>query len=75
LTFGLVELSDGIGFVPLAMGLFAIPEIVRNLERPEERTVLTGKIQGLWPTRDDFRRSWPAVLRGTGVGSLLGILP
>jgi TctA family transporter len=75
LTLGLAELSDGINFVPLAMGLFAIPEIVRNLEKPEERSVLAERIHGLWPTRDDFRRSWPAVLRGTGVGSILGILP
>jgi putative tricarboxylic transport membrane protein len=75
LTFGLIELSEGIGFVPLAMGLFAIPEIIRNLEHTEERTVLTEKIHGLWPSRDDFRRSWPAVLRGTAVGSVLGILP
>ena len=57
------------------MGLFAIPEIVRNLENPESRSVLSERIQGLWPTPDDFRRAWPAVLRGTGVGSALGILP
>jgi TctA family transporter len=75
LTLGLVELSEGIGFVPLAMGLFAIPEIIRNLERPEERGVVLEKIQGLWPTREELRRSLPAVLRGTGVGSVLGILP
>jgi TctA family transporter len=75
LTLGFVELSEGISFVPLAMGLFAIPEIVRNLERPEERSVLTERITSLWPTPDDFRRSWPAVLRGTAVGSALGILP
>jgi putative tricarboxylic transport membrane protein len=75
LTFGLVELSEGIGFVPLAMGLFAIPEIIRNLERPEQRSVPLEKIQGLWPTREEFRRSMPAVLRGTSVGSVLGILP
>jgi TctA family transporter len=75
LTFGLLELAEGIDFVPLAMGLYAIPEIVRNLERPEHRSVLHEKIQNLWPTREDFRRSWPATLRGTGIGSLLGILP
>jgi putative tricarboxylic transport membrane protein len=75
LTLGLEGLAEGINFVPLAMGLFAIPEIVRNLEKPEERSVLTEKIHGLWPTRDDFRRAWPAVLRGTAVGSVLGILP
>jgi putative tricarboxylic transport membrane protein len=75
LTFGLIELADGIDFVPLAMGLYAIPEIVRNLEQPEHRSVLTEKIQRLWPTGDDFRRSWPAAVRGTAVGSALGVLP
>jgi putative tricarboxylic transport membrane protein len=75
LTFGLLELAEGVDFVPLAMGLYAIPEIVRNLERPEQRSVLRESIQGLWPTREDFRRSWPATLRGTGIGSVLGILP
>jgi TctA family transporter len=75
LTFGLIELSEGVDFVPLAMGLYAIPEIVRNLERPEHRTVLAGKVHGLWPTREDFRRATPATLRGTAVGSVLGILP
>ncbi len=75
LTFGIPELADGIGFVPLAMGLFAVAEIIKNLERPENRAVLTEKITSLWPTRDDFRRAWPAVLRGTGLGSVLGILP
>ncbi len=75
LTFGIPELADGIGFVPLAMGLFAVAEIIKNLERPENRAVLTEKITSLWPTHDDFRRAWPAVLRGTGLGSVLGILP
>jgi putative tricarboxylic transport membrane protein len=75
LTFGFEGLAEGINFVPLAMGLFAIPEIVKNLEHREERSVLTEKITGLWPSREDFRRSWPAVLRGTGIGSVLGILP
>jgi TctA family transporter len=75
LTFGFEGLAEGLNFVPLAMGLFAIPEIVKNLEHREERSVLTEKITGLWPSREDFRRSWPAVLRGTGIGSVLGILP
>ena len=75
LTFGLIELSEGVDFVPLAMGLYAIPEIVKNLEQPEQRSVLREKIGGLWPTADDFRRAWPATLRGTGIGSALGILP
>ncbi len=74
-TFGLPQLTDGIGFVVVAMGIFAFGEIIANLERGENREVFTKNIQGLWPTRDDFRLAWKAVLRGTGIGSLLGILP
>jgi len=74
-TFGLPELTDGIGFVVVAMGIFAFGEIIANLEQREEREVFTKNIKGLWPTREDFRMSWKAVLRGTGIGSLLGILP
>ncbi|MCA0342022.1 MAG: tripartite tricarboxylate transporter permease, partial [Proteobacteria bacterium] len=75
LTMGIPELSDGIGFVPLAMGLFAVGDIVRNLESPEARSVMTAKVGSLWPTREDFRRCWPACLRGTALGSVLGLLP
>jgi putative tricarboxylic transport membrane protein len=75
LTFGLLELADGLDFVPLAVGLFAIPEIVRNLEFPEIRSVISSKITSIMPTREDVRRSWKAVLRGTGIGSVVGILP
>ena len=74
-TFGVPELSDGIGFTSIAMGMFGIAEIITNLERPEARSVLSGKIGSLWLTRQEFRRSVPAVLRGTLVGSVLGILP
>ena len=73
-TFDIPALADGIGFVPVAMGLFGIAEIVRNLEkhagRPERQPLTS-----LWPTREETRRSIPAVLRGTALGSLLGILP
>jgi putative tricarboxylic transport membrane protein len=75
-AFGVTELSDGIDFVPLAVGIFGLSEIVRNLTRPEdERGVLARKVRGLWPSREDFRRASPAVLRGTALGSILGILP
>jgi putative tricarboxylic transport membrane protein len=75
-AFGVMELSDGIDFVPLAVGIFGLSEIVRNLARPEdERGVLAEKVRGLWPSREDFRRASPAVLRGTALGSILGILP
>jgi TctA family transporter len=75
LTFGISELFDGIEFVPIAMGLFAVTEIVKNLESPEARSVVTQKIERLWPTRADFRRGFPAAARGTALGSVLGLLP
>ncbi len=74
-TFGIPELSDGIGFVPIAMGMFGIAEIILNLERPESRSVLSSKVGSLWLTKEEFKRATPAVLRGTVVGSFLGILP
>ncbi|MSP89881.1 MAG: tripartite tricarboxylate transporter permease [Alphaproteobacteria bacterium] len=74
-TFGIPELSDGIGFVPLAMGLFGFAEIIANLAEPERREFLAKKVRGLWPTMTDFKAAWPAVLRGTALGSLLGVLP
>jgi putative tricarboxylic transport membrane protein len=74
-TFGVPELSDGIGFVALAMGMFGIAEIILNLERPEARSVLKTKVGSLFLTREEFRRAVPSVLRGTAVGSILGILP
>src|ERR1700760_1020914 len=75
-TFGIRELTDGIDVATLAIGVFGIGEIISNLARPEEeRSVVTQKIARLWPTADDFRRSWRAVLRGTVLGSALGVLP
>ena len=74
-TFGMPVLSDGIGFVPIAMGLLGITEIITNLEQQRHTPVVMMKIGRLMPTREEFRRAWPAVLRGTGIGSLLGVLP
>jgi putative tricarboxylic transport membrane protein len=74
-TFGLPELTDGIGFVVVATGIFAFGEIISNLERGSSREVFTSNVKGLMPTGDDLRQSWKAIVRGTGVGSLLGILP
>jgi putative tricarboxylic transport membrane protein len=75
-TFGLTVLSDGIGFVPLAIGVFGLGEVIANLLTPQQsRSLLSDKIKGIWPTRADFRQAWPAVLRGTGLGSMLGVLP
>lgn len=74
-TFGIPNLSDGVGFAIVAMGMFGIAEIIRSLELREKREVFTSHLSGLWPTRQDLRASWKAILRGTGLGSLLGILP
>jgi TctA family transporter len=74
-TFGVAELWDGIGFLPLVMGLFGINEVMLNLEQTGPRELIATKITHLWPTREDFRRAWPAALRGTALGSVLGILP
>jgi TctA family transporter len=75
-TFGVSELWDGIDFLPLVIGLFGIVEIVRNLEQPElPRAQVYARLRDLWPSMQDFRDSWRAVLRGTALGSLLGILP
>ncbi|NRF67946.1 tripartite tricarboxylate transporter permease [Aquincola sp. S2] len=75
-SFDIPELTDGIGFVVIAMGVFGFGEIVANLGRPaEHREVFTKDVKGLWPTRKDFQQAWPAVLRGTALGSILGVLP
>ena len=75
-TFGITELTDGLDVATLAIGIFGIGEIIANLARPqEERSLVSQKITRLWPTREDFRRAWPAVLRGTGLGAVLGVLP
>lgn len=75
LTFGALELYDGIEFIVIAIGLFGFAEIIDNLERVGSSNMKMTALSRLWPTRDDFRRAWPAVLRGTGIGTFLGILP
>ncbi len=75
-SFDIPELTDGINFVVIAMGIFGYGEIISNLSQDEsERQVFTGKVHGLMPTKEDFKRMLPAVLRGTALGSVLGILP
>jgi putative tricarboxylic transport membrane protein len=75
LTLGIAELSDGVDFAVLAMGVFGIAEILRNLENPEARSVKTTQIGRLLPSREDLRRSFGPIVRATGIGSVLGILP
>ncbi len=75
-SFDIPELTDGIGFVAIAMGVFGFGEIITNLGQPvEKREVFTKDVKGLWPTKDDFKLAFPAVLRGTALGSILGVLP
>jgi putative tricarboxylic transport membrane protein len=74
-TFGIFELADGISFVGLAMGVFGVAEIITNLELKDARDVFTNKVGNLMPSKEDFRRMWLPILRGTALGSALGILP
>ena len=74
-TFDLPPLADGINFVIVAMGMFGLGEIVKNLEHEATRSMTIKKVEGLFPTRADLRRIVAPVLRGTGLGALLGILP
>ena len=73
-TFDLPVLGDGIGFVVVAMGLFGFAEILANLEKKDDRKI-GAAIGKLWPTREEFRRAAPATIRGTIIGSILGVLP
>jgi len=74
-TFNIPELSDGIGFAPMAMGMFGVAEIIRNLEMPEMRDALKTRISRLWLTKEEWKRVVGPVLRGTMLGSIVGILP
>ena len=74
-SFGVSELSDGIGFVSVAMGVFGFAEIIANLEQKEKREIFTKKVSNLLPSLQDFKDSWASILRGTLLGSFLGILP
>jgi putative tricarboxylic transport membrane protein len=75
-SFDIPQLTDGIGFVVIAMGVFGFGEIISNLGQPaEHREVFTKEVKGLWPNKRDFMEAWPSVLRGTALGSILGVLP
>jgi len=75
-TFGIPQLLDGVGFVAVAMGLFGLTEVMTNLERGvQTRDVIANKITGLMPSRADLKAALPAIIRGTMIGSILGILP
>ncbi|KRC68796.1 Tripartite tricarboxylate transporter TctA family protein [compost metagenome] len=73
--FSIPELQDGIDFAIVAMGVFGLSEIMNNLELKEKRVEITDKVGSLYPSRQEFREAAPAILRGTALGSALGILP
>ena len=75
LTFDRIELYDGIGLVPVVMGLFGIAEVLHNIERPISREIVSSKIGQLWPSRGDWKASAGPMARGTILGFFLGILP
>ncbi len=74
-TFDIPQMADGIGFVVVAMGMFGLAEVVRNLENESDRPAIVSKITSLMPTREDWKRIVGPILRGTAIGSALGILP
>lgn len=75
MTFGIGELGDGIGFVPVAIGLFGIAELAVALGSPQDRSLLSFSARNLWPSREDIRACIAPILRGTAIGSILGVLP
>jgi TctA family transporter len=74
-SYDIAELADGIGFVVVAVGVFALGEIVANLGDPIESTVFVSKVGSLFPSKDDIKRSSGPILRGTILGAFFGVLP
>lgn len=74
-AFDIPQLTDGLGFVTIAMGMFGFAEIMSNLEQKEERETFLKKVNNLWPGKEDVKRMIAPILRGTLLGSILGILP
>jgi len=74
-AFDIPQLTDGLGFVVVAMGVFGFAEIMANLEQKEHRETFLSKVTNLWPKKEDFKRMVGPILRGTLLGSILGILP
>jgi len=74
-TYGTLTLADGLGLVPIIMGLFGISEVLLNLEKGVEQEVFQARIEGLLPTREDWKRSAAPIARGSVLGFFLGILP
>jgi putative tricarboxylic transport membrane protein len=75
-SFGFPELTDGIGFIVIAMGVFGMGETIKNLSRSDDKhDISINKVTGLWPSREEFKQMFPAIIRGSVLGSSLGFLP
>jgi putative tricarboxylic transport membrane protein len=74
-TLGIDELTDGVGIVPLVMGLFGVSEIFENLEGNLQREVFKTHLKNLWPSLKDWAQAKWAIVRGSIIGFFLGILP
>jgi putative tricarboxylic transport membrane protein len=74
-SFGMSDLSDGIGFIVVAVGVFAIGEIIANLGDRQESRVFTAAVTHLFPSKEDLKRSLGPIVRGTAIGSFFGVLP
>jgi TctA family transporter len=74
-SFDIPELTDGINFVAIAMGVFGFAEIISNVEQREHRETFLNELTTLFPTKEDFKRMLPAAMRGTALGTVLGMLP
>ena len=75
MTFNIPEFADGLGFVSVAMGFFGLAEIIANLEKPSQRIVVSQKMKDLFPSWKDLKQAFPATVRGTTIGCILGVLP
>src|SRR6266480_7144152 len=74
-TFGSVDLSAGIELLAVVIGLFGVTEVLSNVETLVKSTIVAERIRGLWPTLADWRASWRPILRGSGLGFVLGLVP
>jgi len=75
MTFNIPEFADGLGFVSVAMGFFGLAEIMTNIEKPSQRVIVSQRMKDLFPSLADLKAAFPAALRGTAIGSILGVLP
>lgn len=74
-TYGVPKLMDGLDIGPMIMGLFGVSEVLANIASPTQRAIVQTRIRNLLPSREDWRRSWAPIIRGSGIGFFLGSLP